>query len=81
MILEAVMTISFAMIHTLILLMPDGYGLPDWGVHAVELISKAMIVFPVDVWLIVIGNIAFWLTAQLAWAVIEWIYKKIPGIN
>lgn len=30
---------------------------------------------------LVIGSIAFWFTVDIAWAVIEWIYIKIPGVN
>lgn len=29
----------------------------------------------------VLGNIVFWLTVQLSWAIIEWVYKKVPGIK
>ena len=29
----------------------------------------------------VIGNITFWMTTQLGWSIIEWCYKKIPGVN
>ena len=29
----------------------------------------------------VVSNIAFWLTADMVWAIVEWIYKKIPGVS
>lgn len=34
-----------------------------------------------DFFLFILGNIIFWLNAQLLWSIIEWVYKKIPGIN
>lgn len=29
----------------------------------------------------VLGNIVFWLTAHLSWSVVEWCYRKIPGVS
>lgn len=55
--------------------------LPFWIDDTLALLQKAMMFFPVDVYVIVIANIALWLTIQFAWAIIEWIYRKIPGIN
>ena len=28
-----------------------------------------------------ISTIGFWFTIDMAWACIEWIYKKIPGVD
>lgn len=30
---------------------------------------------------LILANVLFWISAQIGWAVIEWIYKKIPGIS
>lgn len=30
---------------------------------------------------LVVSSIGFWFTVDIAWACIEWIYKKIPGID
>lgn len=30
---------------------------------------------------LVIANIVMWLTIQMTWAIIEWVYKKIPGVQ
>lgn len=56
-------------------------SLPSWLGDTLSLISKALMFFPTDVYVVVIANIVFWLTLQLTWGIIEWIYKKIPGIN
>ena len=53
------------------------FGMGD----TINLLSKAFMFFPIDVWIVVIMNITMWLSLQFAWAIIEWIYKKIPGIN
>lgn len=34
-----------------------------------------------DIFLVAIGHSIFFWTAEFAWAVIEWIYKKIPGVD
>lgn len=34
-----------------------------------------------DFFLAFLGNITFWLTIQMLWVVIEWVYKKFPGVN
>lgn len=28
-----------------------------------------------------LGSVMFWYSVQLTWAVVEWIYKKIPGVS
>lgn len=28
-----------------------------------------------------IGSIVFWAGVQISWAIIEWCYKKIPGVS
>jgi len=81
MILELICTPLFLLLRGLILLLPAAFTLPDWSVSFISLIQKALFFFPADVWFIVIGNIVFWLVAQFTWAIIEWVYKKIPGIN
>lgn len=30
---------------------------------------------------LVISSIGFWFTIDMAWACIEWLYKKIPGVE
>lgn len=69
------------LINKLIEFMPQGYELPSWIGSTISLLRKGMYFFPLDVWLILIANITFWLTVQMVWAVIEWLYKKIPGVD
>ena len=55
--------------------------IPNSIVDTLDLLLKAMQFFPSDVWIIVIGNIVFWITLQLIWAVINFILRLIPFIN
>lgn len=83
MIVEGFCSIIFGLIYGLISLIPtsSSFSLPGWATQATALLAKAMIVFPADVWVVVMGNIAFWLIVQMGWAIIEWVYKKIPGVS
>jgi len=81
MIIELLLSPIFLLINGLIAFMPAAMALPDWGVASMALISRALFFFPPDVWAIVLANISFWLFVQLSWAIIEWIYKKIPGVD
>lgn len=56
-------------------------SLPDWGVHFTSLFLKCLSFFPFDIWSILISNILFWIGVHFVWAVIEWIYVKIPGVS
>lgn len=81
MILELLLNPLFNLIKGLISLLPQFFQLPNWIADTISLIIKAMQVFPSDVWAIVIGNILFWIVVHFTWAIIEWVYKKIPGVN
>lgn len=81
MIIELLLSPIFLLITGLVALMPSAMALPDWGVASLSVISRALFFFPPDVWTTVLANISFWLFVQLSWGVIEWIYKKIPGVS
>lgn len=44
-------------------------------------VSYALYMFGTDYFMTVMGLITFFLTAQLTWVIIEWVYKKIPGVS
>lgn len=81
MIIELFFSPIFLLIKTVINLIPSQTVLPLWTIDLTNLLSKGLIFFPSDVWAIVIGNIVFWLSLQFMWAIIEWVYKKIPGVE
>lgn len=37
--------------------------------------------FPMDLLLIIVTSFVIWYTIFMIWAVIEWVYKKIPGVD
>ncbi|MDR1617371.1 MAG: hypothetical protein LBR98_10325 [Syntrophomonadaceae bacterium] len=47
----------------------------------VDVIVFVFVFFPASLFTALVGNVLFWLEVQLGWSVIEWIYKKIPGVS
>lgn len=82
MIIEGLFSLLFGVVEIVINLMPS---MTPPGVDGVvgmrTLLSYALTWFPLDLWIALIVNISFWLTVQIGWVVIEWTYKKIPGID
>lgn len=46
-----------------------------------ELLRIGLFFLPDGFWSVFLSSVIFWLTANFGWAIIEWIYKKIPGIS
>jgi hypothetical protein len=44
-------------------------------------LAYGFVLFPLHLFAFFIGNVVFWLGFHVIWAVIEWVYKKIPGVN
>lgn len=80
-IIELIFDLIFGLVDGLIGLIPQGLSLPLWSAKAFKLVGFGLSFFPKDAFVIIIGNITFWTLAQMAWAVIEWVYKKIPGVS
>ena len=57
------------------------YQLPNYITQFLDLVAVPLSLFPLDLWLLIIGNVTFWATVQFSWAGIEWVYKKIPGVD
>ncbi|MCR1868963.1 hypothetical protein [Longicatena caecimuris] len=81
MILELLFTPIFGIIDGLISLIPVGSSMPGWAQDTANLLGIAMMFFPADVWAVCLANISLWQFGHIGWAVIEWIYKKIPGVD
>lgn len=81
MIVELLLSPVFFLVQSLLGMIDGIFSLPNWALQTIDLLTKAMMFFPLDVWGLVIANIVFWLLALFSWSAIEWIYKKIPGIN
>lgn len=82
MITELFFDIVFLVIKSFVLLLPTGvFVLPDWTVEALSLIHTGLCIFPFAVFQVAFGNFMFWQIIHFTWAIIEWVYKKIPGID
>lgn len=82
MIIELILVpIKFVLTGILNIINTSSLSLPTWANDMANLLNKALMFFPPEVFVITILNISFWITVQFAWAIIEWIYKKIPGVN
>lgn len=64
-----------------VLMLPVLTYIPNSIVSTLDLILKAMQFFPLDVWIMVIGNIVFWITLHLIWAIVHFILRLIPFLN
>jgi hypothetical protein len=84
MLLAMLLTPIFGLILGAISFLPDmssiDYVAESAGlIHAIAAIG--FVIFPQNLFIATIACVVFWLGVQVAWAIIEWIYKKIPGVN
>ena len=61
--------------------MPALTYIPTSIVDTVSLLLKAMQFFPTDVWIMVIGNVVFWIALHFIIALIKFVLSWIPFIN
>lgn len=54
---------------------------PDSFALFLKNLSYGLYFFGASYFCMIVGNIVFWLTVQFTWAIIEWIYIKLPGVN
>lgn len=82
MIIEGLFGLIFTFVEFVLELMPSfDMTANDYTTGTITLVANALVLFPIDLWILLVVNIVFFLTASLAWAVIEWVYKKIPGVD
>lgn len=82
MILELCFKPFFILIRFLITLVPSFVGsgvssLVGFSVHMSPILS----LLPNGFFSAFIGSVIFYMTAQFGWVVVEWVYKKIPGVD
>jgi hypothetical protein len=83
MLLELVFDPVFALLDLILQFIPvmeNGEYLIDIS-GFVDVVAFAFVFFPPSLFTALVGNVLFWLELQLGWSVIEWIYKKIPGVS
>lgn len=76
-----IMAPFWLLIELIISLLPNSPGVVLNIGALLKYVSYGMYILGSQFFLTVIGMIVFWLSAQFIWAVIEWIYIKIPGVS
>ena len=82
MILELAFAPLFLLISFIISLIPQ---VPVANISDVtkffDIIGTGLYFFGTDAFSFAIGSLIFWFGVDLGWGVIEWLYKKIPGVD
>lgn len=81
MIIGMLLTLIFSLMLTIINLLPTLSAPALESAPTATLIGWALNFFPPDLWTTIIQSIGFWYALMMLWAIIEWAYKKIPGVN
>ncbi len=81
MILELILLPFWLLIDLIITLFPDFAGIAFDFLGSLSFLKIGLYFLPSGFWLSFIGSVLFWLSANFAWAIIEWVYKKIPGVE
>lgn len=81
MIIELICSPLLLFAKGIIAILPVLTYIPNSIVSTLDLLLKAMQFFPLDVWIMVIGNIVFWISLQLVWALISFILRLIPFLD
>lgn len=85
MILSLILSPIWFLINQLISLLGGFFGDYDFTVKSfgvlLDVLGYGVYFFGANTFCMVVSSIVFWLTVDLVWAIIEWIYKKIPGIS
>ena len=84
MIVELIFTPIFSLLSSIVNRIPDMTHIDPLAGQDISgfinFLAYGFYVFPFSLFMIFIANILFWLSAQMLWAIIEWVYKKIPGV-
>lgn len=60
---------------------PQMHSIPDWFVSFLSVLKVGLYFFPADVLVVIIANVMSCNIALIGWSVLEWAYKKIPGVD
>ena len=85
MIIELLLTPIFWLLDRVLSWLPDFSAIDPLYAYDISgfiyLLSYGFYIFPFSLFMTFVGNILFWLAVQVGWAIIEWVYNKIPGVN
>lgn len=81
MITEAILNLFFSLIIFLIGLLPS-LNIPSHNVLGFfDTLSSVSSLLPDRYLYYLFGSVIFWKSTGFTWALIEWCYKKIPGVS
>lgn len=82
MITEGILTVLFAVANFLISILPASVCKVFDGTAGLgTILAYGLYFFPGDLWLFVIGQGVVMLSISFTYAVAEWVWKKIPGVD
>lgn len=81
MIVEKILDVFFSGVNSLISMLPTPVVENFTGKTPPDIVRYGVCFFPGDVITLVVTSFIVWKAIFIGWAIIEWIYKKIPGIN
>lgn len=81
MIIQLLLIPLFGLLTLILELMPT-FTTPVVGFNTIiDIAGYGTRILGTNFCLLVIGNIVMWLTIQMGWSIIEWVYKKLPGVE
>jgi len=80
-IIESIFNLLFGLVNIIISLLPTLPQMPSFLSNTIDLLKIPLSIFPLDLWIAIITNLSVWFVAQNGWAIVEWVYKKIPGVD
>ncbi|GHU74070.1 hypothetical protein FACS1894188_01250 [Clostridia bacterium] len=69
------------LITTLVPIIPDSIANSPLTLPILKALSFGIYFIGIDYFIKILLAVSGWWYVQLIWAIFEWIYKKIPGIN
>lgn len=81
MLIELIIDLLFLPLSLLIELLPETLYQQVPIINIPDIARMGAYFFPMDVLILAISGFTTWYAIHFAWAIIEWLYKKIPGIN
>lgn len=81
MLLELILSPFWFLVDSLINLLPSNTLEVAIDSSIFDLLAHGVAVVGINNFSLCIGSIMFWYGVQFVWAIIEWIYKKIPGVD
>lgn len=81
MIIELILIPFFSLVRGIVNLLPNDPGVNLTLANLIVFVRKGLYFTDIFVFITCISSVVFWTSAQFIWAIVEWVYKKLPGVN